>query len=185
MRNSPPKILQGRITQFQRARADIASFDAKLHESENQLASLSATGDLEDEAVLNQICRFQVFTKLFPARIEALNKTYNSGADDLQTACFRFINQELNPRAHDLAARVCELVGAKLKEHFQDEAALLAAVEKSALVNEANKIKAAVNFARESGVLAFDADGLIGRAESLLTLWQSADEFEAKLANQP
>jgi hypothetical protein len=185
MKNSPAQILQGRITQFQRARADIAAFDARLSESESQLASLSASGDLDDEAVLNQIARLQVFTKLFPARIEALNKAHDSGVDDLKTACCQFINQELNPRAHDLAARVRELVGAKLKEHFQDKTALSAAVEKSALVNEANKIKAAVNFARESGVLNFDADALIGRAESLLTLWQSADEFEAKLANQP
>jgi hypothetical protein len=107
--------------------------------------------------------------------------------ENLCSACNVFISHELQPRVLDLMERVRAKVKATLKEHFQDEIALAAAAEKSALVNESVQIKRLTDFARASGMAEsqLDADGLIRRAESLLKIWQQADAFEAKLKIQP
>ena len=187
MEKSPPEILQGHVAQFQQVLAEVAALETRKTESENQLASLSENGDLNDKEVLSEIGRLQVFTQLFPSRLAATERSIGPAVDALRLACHAFINAHLMERAENLTSRVRAKIRAALAEHFQDEAALAAAVEKSALMNEAGSISGAVNFARGASLTEFhlDADGLIRRAQGLLAIWKQAEEFEAKLNSQP
>lgn len=182
MEKSPAQILGATLENFQHSQKEIASLLDEQSASESKLADLCVNGDLKDEAVLDQISRLQVFTKLFPTRVESRRLEFNSRVNEMRDAILVFINHELFPRMRGLVNGFRAQATAKLKEHFTDESALSAAVEKSSIMNEVLALNRKVNFAKESSILLYndDFEGLCRRAKSLLVLWGEMDAIEPK-----
>ncbi|MFO1487845.1 MAG: hypothetical protein U1F65_05145 [Verrucomicrobiota bacterium] len=169
--------LKAALAEFKAAREAAENLDMKKEASEARLADLSVSGNLEDDAVLNEISRLQIFTQLFPSRISAYNARYNDSVDGIRTTINGFIGQ-LRRRSAKLADGARDKVSESLRGHFQDAKSLSVAVSQSSLVKQAEEFK-------QTGILEsdhsyanrdLDADGLIRKGEALL---KSGEQLEA------
>jgi len=153
-----------------KSQTELSDLGKLLADKSARQTALEATGDLHDSAVIAEIGRLQIFTRVLPHRIAAKEAADAKAEESLTNATNEFIHQHLGPRVRKLAAQTREKVEAELTPHFQDRAALTRAIA------ESQRVRSIEALAWTS--TSQPARGAIAHAEGALKSWAAADEFE-------
>jgi hypothetical protein len=176
MKKSPAEILQSQLDAFNSINQEAKSLRTRLTTEQAELANISANGDLNDEKVISQIGRLQIFTNLFPARITAREAAIGPAEQDLLSACEQFISSALAPRLRDLKSRAQVKAKAQLEPCFSYNYDLDEAVSKTKIIVELEKFLSIATIRRNP------MRGVINYAEELLQTWTDLKPIEAELA---
>jgi len=161
------------MVQWRKWGAEVAGLRGMLAEKTARRADLETTGDLNDSAVTNELCKLHVLVELLPRRIAFKEDESAKVAENLVAVTNGFIRENLGPRVRELAARTRVIVEKELSSHILDRSALIRAVVGSERVRDIERLNWPASVQPDRGAMA--------HAEGALKAWADAAQFEKTL----
>jgi hypothetical protein len=173
MKVSPVQHVKSMMVKWRKSGAEVAELRGMLEEKTARRAELETTGNLNDSAVTNELCKLLVVVELLPRRIAFKEDESARVEENLVAVTNDFIREHLGPRVRELAARTRVIVEKELSPHILDRSALMRAVVGSERVRDIERLSWSASVKPDCGTMA--------HAEGALKSWVAAGEFEKTL----
>jgi hypothetical protein len=173
MKVSPVQHVKSMMVKWRKSGAEVAELRGMLAEKTARRAELETTGNLNDSAVTNELCKLQVLVDLLPRRIAFKEDESARVEENLVSVTNEFIREHLGPRVRELMVRTRVVVEKDLATHIHDGPALIGEVAGSERVREVQRLDWSMSLQPERGAMA--------HAEGAIKAWVAAGKFEKTL----
>jgi hypothetical protein len=181
MKPSPTASIQKQLATFCELVKEIDLLASRQSAAETELATLTESGDICDDKILDRIGRLQLFTKLFPDRLEGREESIVEVKQSLVTALDDFFGNDIRRRFPNLQQLAYAQLEPQLKKHFRSESELRNAINNSEQMSEVITYGNSLSGCNTVGLMRREHAATIALGKKALMLWKQGEELEAKL----